>query len=131
MGKRRSKKSLKKWECSEGCDISKNICPHIEKKLPQIVNTLSRARLTDYYVSVEDTDSHESDWLRLRSDLRTMGLRGEDCELVLDRYVSGLSLEELAKKYHFVSVSRLRYYLDNLKPKVERILRMLYPEGDI
>lgn len=130
MGKKKSKPSLKTWGCNYGCDVSKAICPHIERELPQLINTLSRARLKEQLLASQVSGNFDQESKTLINDLMLFGLTREDCEIVLDRYVSNLELGEIRDKYHFVSVSSLKYYFKLLQPKLEKALRKLYPEGD-
>lgn len=104
--KTKSKKSLKKWECQYGCDLSKKMCKHLDNMLPSIMNgAISGDVIEEYMVNtlmnenIDERDSYEDLCNILEGDLKALDFNPTEVSLLMDRFISGLTIKELGKKY--------------------------------
>lgn len=113
-------KSQNVWACSEGCDVSKTICKHLEKALPQMrdgdmpqmVSSEAAARST---ISFHDTINWTFSLPEFKKQMRGFGIVDSwDMELLEARYYYGMSLRQIEKEQNFTSYRTIQRRLKTL-----------------
>lgn len=119
MAKKPLKKNLTKWECKQGCDISKKICKHLESTLSTDLNGSQSKETEDkykeYLISGIETSDPEYDNKAeyLEEMLRGTGLDDFRIDLVMDYYVSNVTIKEIMTKYGYVEKKAVIYLLND------------------
>lgn len=125
MAKKRSGKKLKTWSCEEGCDVSKTPCRHLAGKLPQVDSGRLSEDTKRAYQSLQDDQGiysyedfamakeseHEFKCRRVEAALKSVGLEDFRIEILMDRYVSSMTLKEIATQYGYVSGAAVQYLI--------------------
>lgn len=98
------KKKLKTWACSEGCQISKAPCKHLEKLLnrgvarsdgpgPVLVKGLEMQTYQD------DAESFELKCRELENKLDDLGIDPNSAMIFVDHIIGELPISQLVKDY--------------------------------
>lgn len=103
MAKKLSKKT---WACKEGCKLDFAPCEHLEKLLPQLEEQLSYSRKVEYYNKAEAEKLEHQEFEKKAKEVQRMllsfGLESFRVELIMDRFVSNLTLKEIASNRGYV-----------------------------
>jgi len=115
------------WACSKGCNVSKTICPHLEKLLPNIdrsqVKLSYRADIDKFSIETEKFDPRKDD-LYYNRRLKALGLSKREINLFSDKYIDKFTLDELTDKYpEYGSRSNVDYALRKIKKKLKEGLK--------
>ena len=97
MEKKNSKKKSGKWECPSGCKPGKKPCGHLEKLLPneelRYMKYDTLTRMAEVYRSIEAPE--EARYAAYEDSLRTFGFKDYEIDLIMDRFISNLSIREI------------------------------------
>lgn len=104
------------WVCAEGCDVSKSICRHIERTLPQMGDgRLCRANDVNLSVDVIRVNHPQFDLKEFQQLMRDYGFYEEwDLDLLTAKYFYGQSLRQIAEDFNWCSFSTIRWRLKEL-----------------
>ena len=117
------KKKSKVWTCKHGCTVDKAPCTHLEKLLPKPRNNNAVSKKnSDKVMPEEPRFNFEQKCKELEEKLRTVGLESFRIELIMDRYISRLTLAEIAEKQGYVNGSAVQYL-------IKQTLQMLKNSG--
>lgn len=112
----------KTWVCQNGCKMDKVPCKHLENLLPRLSDgKVTQETMGGYSIKYGETtslDEYERQCNDLEGNLSEAGFNPTETHLIMDRFVSGLSIKELSKKYgatDSVIVNRLDSILTELK----------------
>jgi DNA-directed RNA polymerase specialized sigma24 family protein len=108
--------------------VSKVICIHLEEKLRNKKSqSLRRKHIDEYrhYLSVtpDERESYDAKATELEKKLKDLGLPSWRVELLMDRYVDGLSVNEIAEKRGYLSRTTI-YKLLNETTEVAKKLKI-------
>lgn len=104
MAKQSSAKKLKTWDCSKGCDVTKSICPHLEKHLPDVdkgaLRLIKMIEMRDYDELTKQLGPEEPEarWLLL---LQHAGLEPIEAAVILEMFINDLSERDVVKRLKF------------------------------
>ena len=126
MEKNVLKKRSKVWKCPKKCQISDRPCKHLEALLPSMgQGKLSESKTEEYDDSVSiAVDSYEDTpefYQKIEQKLGEQGLRNYEIDLIMDRFISKLTLKEIAKKHGYLST----YTVKELLIKLTKVLRFM------
>lgn len=127
------KKDLKKrqttWTCKHNCNIESTTCKHIESLIAVTNGKMSREFREKLQMRnlveqrIEHQDDYELHYVDTRQALINFGLSKYDTELLMDKFVDRLSLQEMAKtrgyRTHGGVLARLNKVLDSVKSNNE------------
>jgi hypothetical protein len=88
--------------------VTKIICPHLEEKLRiKDSKSLRKKHFDEYkhYLSItpDDAVSYDEKALKLEAKLKALGLPSWRVELLMDRFIDKLSINEIADKRGYLS----------------------------
>lgn len=116
MVKKYSDKELTKWECPEGCDVSRRICEHLEQMLPKIDNSWvyknSTTKETARVILMDDIETRilegvaqptpGGDEEQFTLMLEQYDISELERELLLQRFYYNMTYKLLAEEFNFV-----------------------------
>lgn len=102
MARKKHKKSSGPLKCKRGCNISKALCPHIEALLPQpddgrLAYDTKEQLHHEQYSGIKQ-DEFERRARALERQLSKIGLEEFRIRLLMDRFISRFSLQEISDK---------------------------------
>lgn len=107
------------WECPNNCDLSRGLCKHLEKLLPDVQDgRISSKVLGEWHDTTITEEVYEDTCFRIELELKRCGLNRAETGLIMDRFVSGLTFKELAAKYT-VSVYSVLDELGRLRERIQ------------
>ena len=119
--KKASSKSSKRWVCPENCLLTNTPCIHLRKLLPwDPKDTMNVKRLAhELWHQLPENTEKNIDNLKLA--LKRLNFDGEETDLLIDKYVSNLSLDEIARDRGYSSVGGLHRRLSRLVKQLQQI----------
>lgn len=137
----RSKKSLKVWKCSKECENTSIPCEHLQKLLPSmdrgfLGSEAKQSLIEDMSIPTVDFTVQEERITSLRRKLLKVGCSKDQAEVLIDRFISNMTLGDIATKSGFVDGSAVNYFLQYtlsyLKSIGQRHLaKVLITEGEV
>lgn len=114
----RSKNKLKTWACPEKCKNNSSPCQHLQKLLPGVdsgiaTRAIKQTMLDIHYSGAVSSVDREDSIKHLRLKLLKIGLKTEQADLLIDKFISNLSLKEISDKSGYVSGAAVNYFLKN------------------
>jgi hypothetical protein len=102
------KKKSKTWRCPKKCKLGDKPCRHLEKLLPSLDRgKLSGAVLTEYRYVSENTevsvDFSPEFYAKIERGLASRGFRDYEINLIMDRFVSRMTIGEITEKHNYLS----------------------------
>lgn len=134
MDKKNSKEKC--WSCFHGCEKSDKPCKHLERLLDNPnKGTLSFQFMNENKESVQSTPDFKTlNDGSLEAKLATLGLTHWEIEIILDRFISNLSFEDIALNHGYQnrkSISRvLTNSLNKLKQNPLTVALLMNKESD-
>lgn len=125
MAHKNLKKKSTKWSCPQGCDLTKTICSHLEKELPKLnlpreYSTSSTQAYKQILEGNQEITHTEADYLNLEQKLDKLGFKDYEIELIMDRFVLGMEIGDIAKSHGYINPYTVDYLLRSLKEKLKR-----------
>lgn len=120
-----SKKKSKIWVCDYKCNPKLGPCKHLQKLLPSLSKgSLGKSTLEEIADDWYALDTANYDYTQIdhvKASLKKVGLNMDQINLLLDKYVYGLQLTEIAKRSGYVSSSAVAYLLKHTISQLKRI----------
>lgn len=123
--KKGSKPRLTEWACSEGCDVSRTICEHLEKHLPQMRDGDMPRFVTSESAASSSVSFHNTVfWAHSEPDfialMKNYGFTEQwDLDLLSAKYFKNWSSKDIADEFGYVSERTVRYRLAKLREQLE------------
>lgn len=99
------------------------MCRHLESMLPGTINGSVSKHTLEGYMRQESLqyltdDDYEETCVAIERDLVELDLNPTEVSLLMDRFVDGLSLRELANKYGYNNITSILHALDGMKQRL-------------
>lgn len=112
---KKSKKSSEVWKCKHNCPVTKIPCKHLEKliKKPIRGKGLKPAYESNSLKLATSDDKYHEKAVKLEAELRKffVGYDSFRVDLIMDRYVSNLTLMDIASLYGYTSSGAVQHLI--------------------
>lgn len=124
MEKKLLKKKSTTWKCPKNCELKNKPCKHLESLLPQMGDgSISKSTAKAYQGTKIILDEENLGSLkvydRIERKLASKGFKDYEINLIMDRFVSKLTIGEITDKHGYLSSYTVRNLLSKLTDVLE------------
>lgn len=135
MAKKALKKQSKIWECSKGCDVSKQPCKHLEKLLNTSQRSIMPGKVMIEGLRVngafeeDDSKGFEARCIALENKLQDIDVDPHSTLIFIDHIVGEVPIRQLAEDYG-TEEHTIRKILEDVKQIVSKN-RKVFGDSDV